>query len=115
MEVQGAGKEKGGCEGQSPGVRCCQDNSRQQCLLRRTKQNYLREQKSANTCLGGSSWGIEEEEKEKKEGGMVQCTKTLASTEMKQASVCESVRESEKNVRMCVWKLVQIRLLRACL
>ncbi len=46
---------------------------------------------------------------------MVQCTKTLASTEMKQASVCESVRESEKNVRMCVWKLVQIRLLRACL
>lgn len=42
-------------EGQSPGVRCCQDNSQRQHLLQRTKQSYLREQKSANTCLGGSS------------------------------------------------------------
>lgn len=50
-------------EGCSPGIRCCQDNSQQRYLLRRTKQNYQREQKSANTCLGGSYWGKEREKK----------------------------------------------------
>lgn len=66
MEVQGkrrsreaGGREGEEGEGQSPAIRCCQDNSRQQYLLQRTKQKYLREQKSANTC-----W-----EKEGKKGG----------------------------------------------
>lgn len=49
----GAGVGGGGGRVSAPGGRCCQGNS-QRCSLLRTKQNYLGEQKSANTCLGGS-------------------------------------------------------------
>lgn len=69
--VQGKKRKESGAEAEyhRPGVRCCQDNSQQQYLLRRTKQNYLREQKSANTCLGGGSWGTEWEKGWRREGG----------------------------------------------
>lgn len=84
---QGAGKDReqswrqtSGGEGQR--VRCCQDNSQQRYSLRRTKQNYLREQKSANTCLGGSSGGTEWETGREvggiKQRGTVPCTEILA-------------------------------------
>lgn len=108
--VQVKRRNKGGGEGagQNPWVRCCQDNSRQPYLLRRTKQNYSREQKSANTCLGGSSWGTEREKEGKGEGGMVQCTKMLASTDEVSISVC--VRESE-----CVCLQACVNLFAACM